>query len=144
MKNKILFILFALTSFYGLSQEEIIWADLTDVKFEKKYFPEYDNYFLYPTFGPSVKDLEGKRISITGYFLDVYPQGDVFVLSKGPFASCFFCGKASPASVMTIYMEGKPKRYKLDAYRRFKGTLQLNHDNPEQFYYILKNAKQID
>src|SRR5688572_30207942 len=50
---------------------EITWKILTDVQFKEDYDTELDAYYLKPTFGPSVKALEGKDVFITGYVIPV-------------------------------------------------------------------------
>jgi hypothetical protein len=45
----------------GFAQKEITWNDLSKVSFVDKYFPNYGEHFLYPTFSSSVKALEGKK-----------------------------------------------------------------------------------
>ena len=63
-------------------------------------------------------------------------------LSYNPYASCFFCGKASPASVMSMYLKDEDVRYKMDDFKTFRGTLHLNYDDPNEFYYILRDARE--
>ena len=90
MKNNIILLFIALSTLTGFAQKKITWEDLADIRYEEKYFPDYDEYFLYPYFSDSVKALEGQKVTITGFFLDMDPNGELFVLSKTPFASCFF------------------------------------------------------
>ncbi|WP_341220586.1 hypothetical protein [Polaribacter atrinae] len=68
MKNKLLFLVLLLCSFYSYSQQEITWQDLAAVTYTDKFFKEYNETFMYPTFLPSVKALNGKQITIKGYF----------------------------------------------------------------------------
>jgi len=89
MKNKIIMTLILLSSFLSFAQMKITWKDLSKVKFVEKYFPDYEEYFLHPYFSSSVKILDGVKITITGYFLDIDPRGKLFILSKGPMSSCF-------------------------------------------------------
>ena len=90
MKNKILVAFFLLSSAACFSQTEITWWDLSRINYTEKYFPSYGEYFLYPEFSERMKSLEGKKVSITGFFLDIDPSGKLFILSKNPMASCFF------------------------------------------------------
>lgn len=141
MKNKILLLLISFNCFVAFSQSEVTWEDLADVKFEKKYMEQYDDYFLYPQFGPSVRAMEGQKITITGFFLDLYPDDDIYVLSKGPMSSCFFCGVGGPETAIELHFTNKPS-FKTDDIITVTGTLVLNSDDMMHFNYILKNCKE--
>ena len=43
---------------------------------------------------------------------------------------------------MTMYFKEKGSRYKMDDFKKFKGILHLNQDDPNEFYYILKDAEE--
>ena len=70
----------------------ITWKNLKDVRFKKKYFEEVGMVFLVPSFGESVKKLEGKEVTIKGYMIPTDVSGDNYVISANPMSSCFFCG----------------------------------------------------
>lgn len=142
MKNKIIIILFVLFSSYSFGQKIITWKDLAQIKYTEKYFPQYDGNFLYPEFSPNIKSLEGTTISIAGYFLDIDPNGKLFILSKNPMASCFFCGMGGPETAIEIVFKTKPK-LKTDDVVMITGTLKLNKDDVEHFNYILDNCEYI-
>lgn len=139
MKNKVLFAFVLLSSLTCFAQKEITWKDLSKVKFEKKYFPAYGQDFLYPTFSDSIKALEGKKITISGYFLNIDPNGKIFILSKGPMASCFFCGIGGPETAMELQFSEKPS-FKTDDIITVTGILKLNRDDVEHFNYILEKS----
>lgn len=121
----------------------ITWKMLTDVKFSEKYVQKYQDWFLFPTFGASVRQLEGKPVAIKGYVIPIDLEEGIYALSAFPFAACFFCGAAGPESVMTL-MISKPKRkYNTDDVVTFKGILRLNDSNVEQFNYILEKAEEV-
>ncbi|WP_420553299.1 hypothetical protein [Tenacibaculum aiptasiae] len=140
MKNKVLFIVFVSIVSLCFSQQKVTWDDLSKVKFRDKYFPEYDDTFLHPTFSESVKSLNGKSIAITGYFLNVDPKGKIFILSKGPMSSCFFCGVGGPETAIELQVIGK-RKFKTDAIVTAKGILKLNNNDVEHFNYILTECK---
>ncbi|WP_461532857.1 hypothetical protein [Sinomicrobium sp.] len=121
------------------AQQEVTWDDLTDVEFASKYFDDSDGYFLVPTFGQSVKALEGKEISVTGYFLNLSPEDGIFMLSQNPMASCFFCGGGGPESVIEIKFTETPE-FKTDEVVTITGVLELNVNDINHCNYILKNA----
>jgi len=138
-----LFVLLLLFSFTFISkaQEAVTWEDLGDVKLKRKYFKEYDMHFLVPTFGNIPKSLEGKSVSIAGYVLPLDSAGEVFALSRFPYASCFFCGGAGPETVVELQLASDTRRrYKMDEWVTFTGTLKLNNTDPAHFNYILQDA----
>ncbi len=122
---------------------EVDWKVLMDIEYRLKYFAEIDMEMYAPVFPEAVKALNGKEVIIEGFVIPFDEEGEFLSLSYNPYASCFFCGKASPASVISMYLKDKRKRYKMDDFKKFKGTLHLNHDDPDEFYYILRNAKEV-
>ena len=116
---------------------------LVDVKYKKQYYKELDMEANVPQFEQMHKDLDGKDVIIEGFIIPIDDIGFSLALSKYPFANCFFCGNASPASVLGLYLKDKRERYKIDAFKKFRGTLYLNYDNPYEFFYILKDAREI-
>ncbi|MEM6964648.1 MAG: hypothetical protein AAF573_07785 [Bacteroidota bacterium] len=121
---------------------EINWEILLDIDYELKYFPEVEMEIYAPVFPDELKALDGKEVIIEGFVIPFDESGDLLALSANPYAACFFCGKASPASVLSLYPK-KKKRYKIDDFRKFRGLLQLNYDDPEEYYYILRKAVSI-
>jgi len=129
----------------GLPQAEPIdlaWEVLMDIRYELRYFSEMDMEIYAPVFPKAIKALDGKEVVIEGYVIPFDEEGELLSLSFNPYAACFFCGQASPASVMSLYPKNKRKRYKVDDFKKFSGTLHLNSDDPNEFYYILRNARE--
>ena len=142
MRNSIFLFLATLTAFPIYSQKDIGWQDLAEVTFVDKYYPKYNQEFPYPTFSESVKALEGKEITISGYFLNLDASGKLYILSKGPLSACFFCGVGGPETAIELYFEEKPS-FTTDEIISVTGTLELNPDDPEHFTYILRKTKGI-
>ena len=102
----------------------------------------YDiNYYYYPFFGSEVRDLAGKEVIITGYVLAIDPLKGYYVLSKGPFSSCFFCGVGGPESIMELNPVDTDTKFKMDEIVTFKGILNLNYDDIYRSNYILDKAE---
>ena len=139
MKNKLLVFLLLCTSLF-FAQQKVTWEDLSKVTFKEKYFPAYNEEFLFPEFSESVKALDGKTITITGYFLHIAPAQKIYMLSKGPMASCFFCGVGGPETAIELILDNTPK-IKTDNIVSVTGKLKLNSDDVEHFNYILTNCK---
>lgn len=142
MKNKILFILIFFSYFFCFSQQKVTWKDLSKVTFTEKYFPDYDETLLHPTFSSDVKNLHGKQITITGYFLNLNLQEKYYILSKGPMSACYFCGIGGPETTIELQFSSKQK-FKTDAMVTVTGILKLNDADVEHFNYILTNCKGI-
>jgi len=125
----------------GISQIEITWSSLSDVRFTDKYSEEVQAYFYYPHFGESVKELEGKEVYLKGYMLALDPQENIFILSQNPFADCFFCGNAGPESIVELNLKPNQPNFKMDQVVTIKGKLKLNRDDIYHCNYILEDAE---
>ncbi len=123
---------------------ELTWKTLTDVQFKDIYVKELDAYYWKPTFGPSIKALEGKEVFITGYVIPVDFDANFYVVSRYPYANCFFCGGGGPESVVDLRFPAKHPNYKTDDRKTFKGKLKLNGDDVYQMNYILEGAVEYN
>ncbi|TNE78976.1 MAG: DUF3299 domain-containing protein [Bacteroidetes bacterium] len=119
----------------------VSWKTLQDVKFNKKWSESEGMYVLYPEFGQSVKNLEGKEIEITGYVIPVDYNSNYYVLSAFQYSACFFCGGAGPESVMSLKFDKNSRKFKTDERLTFTGTLELNSTDILEMNYILRHAK---
>ena len=119
------------------------WKVLMDIEYKLRYFSEMDMEMYAPIFPKSVEDLHEREVVIEGFVIPLDAEEEIISLSFNPYSSCFFCGKAGPASIISMYLKKKRNRYKIDDFIKFKGTLHLNKDDPNEFYYILKNAQEV-
>ena len=120
---------------------ELTWAELADVDFKDVYLEELDSYYWKPVFGPQVFAAEGEDVYITGYVIPVDLDEDFYVLSRYPFANCFFCGGAGPESVVDLrFSDVDHRTYQTDERLTFHGNLRLNADDVYQMNYILEGA----
>lgn len=119
---------------------KVDWKVLMDIQYRLQYFAEIDMEMYAPVFTKAVEALHEKQVIIEGFVIPFDEEGELLALSYNPYASCFFCGKASPASVVSMYLKDKRKRYKVDDFKKFSGILHLNQDNPDEFYYILRDV----
>ena len=118
------------------------WSTLIDIGFKLRYFKDLDMELYAPVFSKEVEELNGKLITIQGFVIPFDEDEELFALSSNPYASCFFCGKASPASILSMQMKKKSGDYKLDDYKKFTGRLYLNYDDPDEFCYVLQDSKE--
>lgn len=118
------------------------WEFLLAIEYRKRFYHEFEMQIFTPVFPESLESINGKEVTLEGFVIPFDESGDFVALSANPFASCFFCGKASPASVASLYLD-KKRIYNIDDFRKFRGTLRLNYDDPKDYYYILDNATPI-
>lgn len=120
---------------------QITWKTLADVTYKKRFNKEFDLYFMYPSFGPKVQQLEGKRVSIRGYMIPIDEYGRRYVISGRPMAQCFFCGGAGPESLIELQFKKKSQRFKTDEIRTLSGILSLNKSDVDHLSYILSEVE---
>tara|TARA_Y100000782_G_C10185904_1_gene266516 strand:- start:680 stop:1117 length:438 start_codon:yes stop_codon:yes gene_type:complete len=135
----VLFFFFA--SINALSQKEITWKALQDVRFTDKFSEEEQAYYYYPDFGFSVKALEGREVYIKGYMLVIDPKQGVYILSRNPNTACFFCGNGGPESIVELELKPDHPKFKMDQVVTIKGRLVLNQDDLYKCCYILEDAE---
>lgn len=121
---------------------KVTWRTLTRIKYVLKYFEELGMEMYAPVFSDTLKKLDRKLVEVEGFFIPFDQAGTAVALSANPYAACFFCGKASPASVMSLKFARSGKKYKMDEFLKFTGRLRLNYDDPNEFYYVLEEAKE--
>lgn len=134
-------LLFSVNNF-GQAVPDISWKVLQNIKVEKISVPGISQRLFSPVFGPEQISLDGKLVKISGFVIPADEKGEYLYLSSGMYSNCFFCGRGSPASIVTVWLKKKNKDYTTDEFRTFKGRLRLNQDNPEEFFYILEDGVQ--
>jgi hypothetical protein len=127
---------------FGFSQIEITWQDLEDVEFSDMYIDSIGEYVLYPHFGSNVRELDGKQVALSGYILAIDPEKQYYVLSKGPFASCFFCGAGGPETIVELSLKSDKDSFFMDEFATIRGVLRLNADDIYRCVYILEDANK--
>jgi len=121
----------------------VSWKLLANIDFELVYNKKLGMEAYAPIYPETIKQLSGKLVRIKGYVIPYDESQEAVALSANNYASCFFCGKASAASILTLRFAKPGKRYKVDAYRTFEGRLRLNYADPDEFYYVLDQAKEL-
>lgn len=147
MANK--FILTSILSFFFFAAwsqtapAKLTWKQLQDIDYESKFVKEADMEVMFPKFPSTMLKFDGKEVIVEGFVIPFDKSGTKVALSAYPYASCFFCGKAGPASVLTVELKTPNKKYNTDDYITFKGKLVLNSSDIKEFYYILKGAIEV-
>jgi hypothetical protein len=123
------------------AQKALTWDELSDVEFTSEYVEEFDVAIFFPHFGSKVKELEGQEVFITGYILVIDAKKGIYILSKNPYASCFFCGNAGPESIIELQLKSPHPKFKMDQVVNMRGILRLNEDDIYHCNYILSDAE---
>lgn len=139
--HKFCFFLLLFVTKISFGQIEITWKTLEDVEFTDTYLEELDAYYYYPYFGPNVSALEGQEVILRGFVLAIDPVERYYILSKGPYASCFFCGGAGPETIVELELKSDKDYFLMDEVVTMKGILKLNADDIYKCNYILEKAE---
>lgn len=78
------------------------WAAFARVAFKSTFLKEYNEHFLVPHFDSSIRAREGKELIIRGHYMPFELPDNALIVSKYPYAACFFCGGAGPESVAEV------------------------------------------
>jgi hypothetical protein len=98
-----------------------------------------------PTFGKYLKELDGKRVELTGY---MQPLGDdlevaAFLLIEYP-VGCWYCEMPGIANIILVEQPPGKTRHLTRGAVRVTGVLRLNSSDPENFLYTIKDAKVVE
>ena len=144
MKQIVLPIFFILLATAAYSQKADAWNLLAKTKFEPKFDEKLGEYLYYPTFTADIKKLEGKEITLEGFYVPFAPEGDDYIIiSKFPMSQCFFCGGGGPESVAEVNFLKDPGRFQVDDLITVRGKLKLNADDLDHINFILTDAVLI-
>jgi len=117
------------------------WKVFAAVPFKPTYFARYKEYFLVPQFGADIRMLEGKTITLKGYYLPYETaQPGAVIISRYPVSACFFCGGAGPESVAEVVFDTRAPRLKADQIVTVSGKLRLNDTDVNRLNFILEHA----
>ena len=144
MRKQILIVLvFVYATVFAQSDKVNGWPVFARVKFESKFFKEQNEYFLVPSFDQRIRSLVGTEITLKGYYLPFDLPKNQLIISKNPYASCFFCGGAGPESIAEAVLKWKAPRLKVDQIITIKGKLKLNGTDIEHMNFILEDAEIV-
>lgn len=123
------------------AQKPDTWNTFAKTKFEPKYYESLGEYLFYPTFPAELKALEGKEITVEGFYVPFAPEdGNYIIISKYPMSQCFFCGGGGPESIAEVNFKTDPGKFQVDDLILVKGKLKLNADDLDHVNFILKDA----
>lgn len=153
VKYTLLFLVFTLCYTTAFSQKKITWKELTKVYRKEIYNNKSDDEKETTLFYKevilnnkddektlSLKDIEGKEVTIRGYFLDLGADALWYMLSRFPFENCFFCTGVGPETVIELAdFQNQKSKLKTDDIVTVTGTLYLVEEDDE-YFYTLKNC----
>jgi hypothetical protein len=121
------------------------WTEFAKTKYDPKFNEKLGEYIFHPTFSPVLKSLEGKEITVEGFYVPFAPEdGNYIILSKFPMAQCFFCGGGGPESVAEVNFKKDPGKFHVDDIITVRGKLKLNADDVDHVNFILIDAVVIN
>src|SRR5262249_3531181 len=109
------------------------WSVVIETTLDRQYRPTFSRY---------LKDLNGKKVILTGY---LHPLGDnaeltAFLFVENPIG-CWYCEQPEPTGILLIELpEGKTHPYTRSQVR-IRGKLILNATDPENFLYTIRDVE---
>jgi hypothetical protein len=120
------------------------WNEFAKTKFEPKYYEKLGEYLFHPNFPAELKAMEGKEITVQGFYVPFAPEdGEYIIISKYPMSQCFFCGGGGPESIAEVNFAKSPGKFQVDDLITVKGKLKLNTDNIDHVNFILTEASLV-
>jgi hypothetical protein len=123
-----------------VAADTLTWKLLGEIKYLKKKHASYGEVD-FPIINSKLKKLAKKTIVMSGFIVPIDNKN--YALSKNVFASCFFCGKSGPETIMGIKFKGATPKLKTDTYLTIKGTFRPNEDDVEDWIYNCDNAEIV-
>ena len=134
-------LIFLLFSLQIGAQTVLDWSDLErGISWKKTTSKTKYPGFLEAEFSDKLAALEGKEVSLIGFLLVLDGSQSVYMLSKNPMASCFFCGNGGPETISEISFAQRPS-FTMDDLITITGILRLNGDDPTRCYYLIEQAE---
>lgn len=134
------FVLFVVPVNLGAQKDTITWQTLQKLDYKESPHDVYGTVYL-PVFSSSIQRLSNKKVVIRGYLVPVDKTS--WALSQNTYASCFFCGKAGPETVIGLTFASNPGTLKMDANALVTGTLIVNGTNVDDWMYSMKDVEII-
>ncbi|TWI12227.1 hypothetical protein IP98_01802 [Flavobacterium cauense R2A-7] len=120
-----------------VNPDTLTWKLLGEIKFLKKQDKTYGEV-QFPVINTKLKQMQKKRIVMSGFIVPI--DNKSYALSKNVFASCFFCGKSGPETIMGIKFRGGNPKLRTDQYVTLEGTFRYNDNNVDDWIYHIEDA----
>ncbi len=118
----------------------VTWQMLGNIKFKEIIYDKCNCHVSVPVFSEELKKLNGKQVSIKGFFIPMKIQSKTFALSKNPNSTCFFCGGGTIETIVIVNCKEVAFDFPNDAMVTMSGRLEL-HQSFNEFIYTLENAE---
>jgi hypothetical protein len=94
-----------------------------------------------PAFDKHLLNLDGKRVALTGYMQPIGDGVDTpsFLLIENP-VGCWFCEAPGPNGVVLVELARDKSAMLSKEQVKVTGRLELNHNDPEAYLFILRDA----
>lgn len=143
MKNKLILLLLILLGVGATelsAQNDNAWQIFEKIEFRDVYVEEYFSYASMPNPEDEyIKKFDGKKLTVKGHYIPV--MGDLIIVSKFPYANCFFCGGAGLESIVEVRLKKDDHPdFITDEKLEFTGTLKINTTDWQQVSFILEDA----
>ncbi len=127
-----------------IGNEFVGWELFENVEFEIRYVEELGYDVEHPVFDQKTLQADGNEIVLTGYYLPLEYGRKRIILSKMPFASCFFCGgSGGQETIAEIQFAENPRGFAPDEIVTVKGRLKLNETDYDHMVFIVEEAELI-
>ena len=112
------------------------WTVVTETVVGRKYNVSYPKY---------LKELDGKQVRLAGYMqpLGEEVEGGSFLLIEYP-VGCWFCEMPDVTAIVLVELPEGKTREVTRGRLRITGRLHLNSTDPENYLYIIKDAKAVE
>ena len=121
------------------------WEIFEDTRFKWQYDEDLGLEVEIPIFNKGIEALDGKEITLTGHYLPLDLEGNSIIISKLPYASCFFCGSGvGQESVAEVEFLSVQRPFRADELITVEGKLKLNVDDYEHLVFMITKAKVIE
>src|SRR5262249_21899949 len=109
------------------------WAVLAETTLDRKYKPTFADY---------LKELAGKRVELSGFMQPLGDDADTdsFMVIEYP-VGCWYCEMPETTGIVLVELvQGQSARFTRRLVK-VVGKLTLNANDPENFLYIVSEAK---
>jgi hypothetical protein len=112
------------------------WTVVTETVLDKKLRPSFPKY---------LKELDGKQVQLVGFMqpLNGDAEAGAFLLIEYP-VGCWFCEQPEVTGIVLVELPKEQTRSVTRARLRVTGMLKLNASDPENFLYLIQDAKAVE
>lgn len=112
------------------------WSVITETSVDRQYRP---------TFAAYLKELDGKQVQLSGFMqpLGEDQEATSFLLIEYP-VGCWYCEAPELTGIMLVELPAGKTRGLTRGQVRVTGRLTLNATDPENFLYVIRDAKAVD